>query len=179
MEEWMPVREFPNHYEVSNSGRVRRVQAYNQWQAGRERKPRLLHKYICYWLSVQQRIYARYAHRLVADAFLGPIPPKMQINHKNGDKLDNRVENLEIVTNSENRAHSYRVLGIKPNKAIETNVNAKLTWDKVGAIRKEYAAGGTSHTRLAAKHGVNRMTILRVLNNRCWREEDRPTNHSD
>jgi hypothetical protein len=174
-ERWLPVREFPDHYEISDRGMVRRSKPYRSNHGITPRKPQLARNgYVVFTLSVGNKIYGRSAHRMVADAFLGPIPEGLHVNHKNGDKTDNRLENLELVTISENRAHSYRVLGIAPNKAIETNVNAKLTWDKVDAMRAEYATGTTSHSKLAAKYGLNRMTILRVLNNRAWRNEDRP-----
>ena len=52
-------------------------------------------------------------HRLVAMAFNGPIPAKLEVNHKNGVKHDNRPENLEYVTHRENMLHAHR-LGLFP-----------------------------------------------------------------
>lgn len=52
-----------------------------------------------------------YVHRVVAEAFLGPST--LDVNHKNGDKSDNRISNLEYVTKSENTLHSIHVLGNK------------------------------------------------------------------
>lgn len=57
-------------------------------------------------------------HRLVISAWIGPIPKGMWINHKNGDKADNRVENLEITTPSENHRHAFKVL-----KRVASNSN--------------------------------------------------------
>jgi hypothetical protein len=55
----------------------------------------------------KKRIWKR-VHRLVAEHFIGEIPPKMVINHKNFDKSCNDVDNLEIVTSSQNRLHYLR-----------------------------------------------------------------------
>ncbi len=52
-------------------------------------------------------------HRLIAEAFL-PGDPRKTVNHKNGVKTDNRIENLEWATHSENQKHKYRVLGCTP-----------------------------------------------------------------
>lgn len=59
---------------------------------------------------------SRTVHSLICETFNGPRGPGLQVNHKNGDKGDNRAENLEWVTQSENNRHSFRVLGRKPSK---------------------------------------------------------------
>lgn len=51
--------------------------------------------------------YGQYIHRLVAEVWIGPIPEGMTVNHKDLDKFNNDVENLEIVTYSENIRHAY------------------------------------------------------------------------
>jgi hypothetical protein len=106
----------------------------------------------------------RYAHRLTADAFLGPIPKGMQVNHKDGNRANCDVANLEIVTNGENRAHSYQVLGVPPNrgKLGEEHHNAQLTWEQVCDVRKAHSEG-IGAVALSLRYGVSRQNIHRIV----------------
>lgn len=163
---WAPVREFPGHYEVSTLGRLRRINPYRENHAGKIRKPQTAaNGYLVYMLSVGNRLFMRSAHRMTADAFLGPIAPNLQVNHKNGVKSDPRLENLEIVSSSENRAHSYRVLGVPPNRGAVglNNPHSKLTFAQVREIRGRYASGSESYLTLAKAFGTTKQTIARIV----------------
>lgn len=90
-------------------------------------------------LYLDKKGSSKYVHRLVADAFLGGIPTGLCVNHINGIKDDNRLENLEIVTYKENSLHSYRVLGRKPPSFKgEKHPRTKLTRTDVLEIRRLY-----------------------------------------
>lgn len=105
-------------------------------------------------------------HQLVAAAFLGTRPPGMQINHINGNKSDNRVENLEYVTRSENVHHSYDVLGAKKPKGV-INGNARLTPEIVQEIRRKRADGFSSRA-LADLYAIDRSHVNGLVRRRFW-----------
>lgn len=121
-EVWKPI-ECYEYYEVSNLGRVRSLDRfvtqkkdgteYARLMKGRLLKPRLQNGgYLVVWLCSNGVSRAVTVHRLVALAFLGDSNG-LDVNHKNGDKQDNRLENLEYVSRRVNIDHSYNVLNRK------------------------------------------------------------------
>lgn len=103
MEIWKPIPDF-DVYEVSNRGEVRNK------KTGHIKSPVFVHGYLCVTLFGNGRAVRTGVHRLVANAFISNVDNKPQVNHKDGDKSNNAVENLEWVTASENQLHMYRVL---------------------------------------------------------------------
>lgn len=117
-EEWREVQLSPN-YEVSNLGRVRskdrkvtqfgHKKNYTRIMKGRILQPRKQNAgYLVVWLSIDGKKKAITIHRLVAAAFVDGNGN--DVNHKDGNKMNNRAENLEWVSRSENIRHAYRVL---------------------------------------------------------------------
>lgn len=118
---WKNVAGYEGYYQVSNKGCVKRLARYVDRHAYgivhkkfyRERilKPVNRQGYQAVRLCKNCKAKTYQIHRLVAIAFIDNPLSKEQVNHKNGIRNDNRIENLEWVTNTENQRHSFRVLG--------------------------------------------------------------------
>jgi hypothetical protein len=93
-----------------------------------------------------------YVHRLVAEAFFGPTVG-MDVNHKNGVKDDNRVENLEWCTRQQNLQHSMRVLGN----------GIKIPYDDIPIIREMVTSKAMLGKEVAALYGVTPAAISRII----------------
>jgi hypothetical protein len=111
------------------------------------------------------------AHRLIWETLIGKIPHGKDINHINGIRSDNRPENLEVCTRSENMIHKFKVLGYRQKGnglKGENHGNALLTEDMVRDIRSRWSAGETQKS-LAASTGLHQTTISDVVRRKSWR----------
>lgn len=107
-------------------------------------------------------------HRVVCSAYIGEVPQGMEVNHKNGIKTDNRPENLEYVTRSENLKHAFRI-GLEKPLRCDDNPCAKLTKDDVREIRSYVRSCGRRYygrKELAEKYGVSEAHIKDIVNGR-------------
>lgn len=153
----------PTHidgYCVTNDGRVYSRKT-NKWL-----KPATTPAgYLVYGLQNGGACRVHFAHRLVAAAFISAKPNKHVINHKNGIKTDNRVENLEWVTSAANNKHAYDTGLKKAPRGIE-HKSAKLNDELVREIR---AQAHLPKKPLARKYGINIKTMYQIIQNKTWR----------
>lgn len=171
-EVWRTVKDTEGSYIVSNLGRVQsrprtcvRKGGSSVRYRGRMLKPVYHHGYALVALGHYARNRVR-VHVLVAQAFIGPRPPGLDINHKNGVKADNRVENLEYVTRSENNKHAYAT-GLKPLPRGEQGGRAVLTARQASyALRMK---GIKLQRELAEELGCSKGAIANIHAGRAWR----------
>lgn len=168
---WVPAFGYEGVYEVSNLGRVKRVKQGPHTRPGFILKPSIGRKgYIRYGLRDGGPMKSIQAHRLVWQSFVERIPAGFQINHINGITDDNRLENLEVVTPSENNLHAFRVLGRKPNvwdRAGEKNGRAKLTEPDIFKIH-QLRSEGLTQQKIADVYGVTQVQISSILRGESW-----------
>lgn len=103
-------------------------------------------------------------HRLVYAKFVGSLSEDLVINHKDGNKSNNDVSNLELVTQSRNNQHVYDTLDYKPVMG-----NVVLNWEIVRSIRKEHLEG-SSYGILSSKYGISKGHISSLINKKTWIE---------
>lgn len=156
-EEWRPVVGTDGKYEVSSLGRVRNAKTGKVCVASVSDRGYLrLHRRSIHGTS---RV-----HRMVAIAFLGPVPPGMEVNHINGNKADNRVVNLEYTSRSGNMKHGFKA-GIIKRRLGEDRHQSKLKNHHVLYIR----ASDATASDLSKMLGVSKRTISAIRRRDTWK----------
>lgn len=161
MEKWLDIKGYPNR-QVSDLGRIRSVRksGYNIRNPKPDKRGyvRMQLKYNGQTVRV---------HRIVAKAFI-PNPLNLpEVNHINGIRHDNRVENLEWVTKSENQLHARRT-GLMPETPKgQDHWNAVLN-DKMVISIKTLLKEGLNPRQIADKMNINKSTVTNIKYGLAW-----------
>lgn len=166
---WLPVVGYEGVYSVSNLGRVVRHALPSQKRGDYLPKQKFNNcGYLRVWLysPADKSQVPRFVHRLVAMAFLGEPPnEKSQVNHRDGDKANNRLTNLEWNSPSENTWHAVHVTGKIPKGS--KSFFAKLHESDVVQIKSLLMTGKTC-VAIARLYNLTATTIQYIKQGKTW-----------
>lgn len=175
MEFWKDIPGYEGYYQVSNYGRVKSLprKIYNKGNKSFcFNKGRILkyssdvgdYKYVILFKANDKRRTLK-IHRLVAHAFCGGYEEGLEVNHKDGDRHNNKSDNLEWVTRSQNVRDTYK-RGRNTNG--EKNNSSKLQNRDIGVIASLYDSGVKQHI-IAKAYGVCQVTISNIIRNKHYK----------
>lgn len=149
---------------------MKKINGYDYYYASEDGK--IFSNYKGKWRELKQRLNSNgyleidlgktkrlKAHRIIANAYIPNLENKPQVNHKDGNKTNNHISNLEWVTNSENQLHAWSI-GLQQKRLPS---NAKMDFETADEIRREYRDSNISHSKLAEKYSVSKTTIGDIL----------------
>lgn len=173
MEEiWKDVVGYEGIYKVSNIGRIKRLLKFRKY---RDCNFKILSPvkdkdgyYRTAFTDINKKTKNITIHRIVAKTFIENPSNKKCVNHINGIKDDNRVDNLEWVTVLENNLHAIK-LGLKKPLKGENHNLVKINTEQVNNIRYEWSTGNFKQKEIALKYGLQQSQISRIVNYVRWR----------
>lgn len=151
-----------NGYEISNKGRIiTKLGKLSKSKIGKD-------GYVGANVTFEDGFHAGSLHRAVAYAFIPNDDPinKIEVNHKDGIKHHNYVENLEWVTKKENQQHEVRVMQQRNG---ENNYNKKLSDREVLEIYELCKSQTLYYKEIAEMYGVIPQEINMIAKGRCWK----------
>ncbi|MFP7224882.1 NUMOD4 domain-containing protein [Priestia filamentosa] len=178
-EVWKPVKGYEGMYEVSNKGNVKSVprEYINKVGARRTVKGQMLRffktkeGYVRISLGINQKQKNYLVHRLVAETFLDNPDGKNEVNHKDANKENNAVDNLEWCTRVDNIRHSFANNLVFRDKGTE-RYNSKLDENKVREMRRLFETGNYRISEVARMFSVNRKTADNAIKKVTWQHVD-------
>jgi len=160
---WKPIKGYEN-YKASTFGRICSIPRGRR-KNGCYLKPNVGNSGYRYVSLCKDGVPKSFTvHRLIAATFLEDDSTRGDVNHIDGDKLNNRVENLERTTRKENMIHAV-ANGLQRSTKGTSRFNSKLTDDDVREIRR---SKGTT-TELGLRFCVDSSKISRIKNFKAWK----------
>lgn len=162
---WKPIKNYEGLYEVSNLGRIKSLEKNRPGQSNSAMLKKLSKSSNGYFKTSlykngKSKTFA--IHRLVIESFTGVS--RLQVNHKDGRKENNNLNNLEYCTQRENVKHAIDI-GLRNNKG-ERNVKAKLNEKQIKEIRRN--KNRETAQELSKRYNVFLSTIYKIVNGETW-----------
>lgn len=167
MEVWKKIEGFEN-YEISNLGRLKvnlKFRKYRSYQSKILNPSKDKDGYLRTAITKDGKKYMKKIHRLVALTFLQNKENKPCVNHKNGIKTDNRIENLEWCTVKENNIHEIK-LGLSGQLPGEKHHMSKLKEKEVLEIINN--KDSLYQWQLALAYDISQTQVSRIINKKRW-----------
>lgn len=174
---WFDIPEFEGFYKIKKNGDVKSLERIVKTKGGgsRVKKELILRPgktakgYFSVELCKNGIGKSISIHRLIGITFISNIENKPQINHKNGVKTDNRIDNLEWVTPAENMQHAFKT-GLCDSSGIigEKNGQAKLKLSQVLDIKRLLEGSNFLQKDIAVMFGVSKWTISKIKRGVTW-----------
>lgn len=178
IESYIGIKGFPT-YQVGNAGSVRRNKNGKIYILKDRVYKRSGNRFLNYKRIIiykEGKPYSFLIHRLVGLHFVSGHEEGLQINHKDGNSLNNIFTNLEWVTPSENVRHSFLNLNRNTSHCARNlelgrvkHPNSKLTEKEVIEIRNKYVPIEYSLNKLSVEYNVSKKLILLIIKNKIWK----------
>ena len=167
MEVWKKIQGFEN-YEISSLGRIKvnlKFRKYRDYQSKILNPSLDKDGYLRTALTKEGKKYMKPIHRLVALNFITNTNKKPCVNHKNGIKTDNRIENLEWCTVKENNIHAIKI-GLSGQLPGEKHHMSKLKEKEVLEIINN--KDNLCQWQLALVYNISQTQVSRIINKKRW-----------
>jgi hypothetical protein len=170
-ERWLPVEGYEGSYEVSSLGRIRALPRTSQTGMTLDAREVILSAHSAGYLKCglrrEGKTRTHFAHRIAARAFLGPAPEgREDVNHKDGNKRNNHISNLEWASRQENCAHAIET-GLSPAQG-GTHYLASMS-NEVALEVRAWLNAGARICDIARFYEISRNPIRMMKYGRGWK----------
>ena len=163
---WKDIKGYEGKYQASSYGRIRNAKG----KVLKTYTDKCGYQLIGLYKDGKSKTFR--VHRIIYETLVGDIPIDLQINHKDFNRSNNKVSNLEVTTREENvrhslqntiRANSYDENGNRISKG-----NSKINREIAEEIRTIYATKDVTYKELAKNYGIKRSTVGDIVTGKSW-----------